>query len=129
LRSALLRLTIVLACIVAVYQAVVFHLGSQPSRGFNFIWAFTFTGLLTFWMGADSKDRGKVWVPSFDVGLFMYVIWFLYLPYYLIRTRGRRGWVRILGLLGLVLLGTLLQLGLDAIDPQTRTVLGPTAER
>jgi hypothetical protein len=106
---ALLRLTIGISFLVACYQAIVFHLGSQTTEEFEKLWGLTFLGLLTFWVDTDSQRWPQIYRPSFDIGLFMYLIWILYLPYYLIRTRGRLGWLWLLGLIVLLYLGTLMQ--------------------
>jgi hypothetical protein len=47
------------------------------------------------------------------MALFLYLVWLVYLPYYLLRTRGRQGWLWIVGLFGLAFLGTIFQLLID----------------
>ena len=66
--------------------------------------------LLAMWIDDDSRGRPEVTRPSFDLGLFICLIWILYLPWYLLRTRGPRGWLWIAGLLLLVFLGPILQM-------------------
>lgn len=107
--AAILRLIVAVSCLVAVYQAALFYLGSQTSQAFDKAWGFAFVGLLAFWVDADSRDRSNIYRPSFDLGFFIFIVWIFYLPYYLIRTRGRLGWLWLLGLGVLVYLGTLLQ--------------------
>src|SRR5262245_51110467 len=102
---AILRLIVAVSCLVAVYQAALFYFGSQTSQDFERIWGFAFIGLLAFWVDADSRDRSTIYRPSFDLGFFMFIAWIFYLPYYLIRTRGRLGWLWLLGLGVLVYLG------------------------
>lgn len=106
---ALLRLTIGLTFFVSIYQALLFYLGTQTSEEFEKLWGYTFVGLLAFWVDTDSRNQPGIYRPSFDIGLFIYLIWIIYLPYYLIRTRGRSGWLWLFGLGVLVYLGTLLQ--------------------
>lgn len=108
--STVLRWTIGLGVIVAIYQAAIFHLGLQASADFEKVWGYVFAGMLAFWVDTDSKNRAEIYRPSFDIGLFIYLVWLVYLPYYLLRTRGRRGWFWIIGLFGLAFLGTILQL-------------------
>ena len=105
-----LRWTIGLSLLVAIYQATTFYYGLEPSVDFEKAWGYAFAGMLAFWVDEDSKGRPEVYRPSFDIGLFIYLIWIIYLPYYLLRTRGRRGWLWICGLLAIAFSGTLLQL-------------------
>jgi hypothetical protein len=107
--STVLRWTIGISVIVAIYQAAIFHLGLQASADFEKVWGFVFTCMLAFWVDTDSKNRAEVYRPSFDFGLFIYLVWLIYLPYYLLRTRGRKGWFWIVGLFVLASLGTILQ--------------------
>jgi hypothetical protein len=107
--TTILRLTVAMACVVGLYQAFVFHLGSQTSPGFEKVWSCVFAGLLAFWVDEDSKDRKETVRPSFDIGLFIYLVWIVYLPYYLLKTRGRSGWLWLAGLVLVVFLGTVLQ--------------------
>jgi hypothetical protein len=95
---------------VAVYGAAAFYHGYQPSADFYRLSDIVFPLLLAIWVEDDSRGRPEVTRPSFDMGLFICLIWVLYLPWYLLRTRGPRGWVWIAGLLGLVFLGPILQL-------------------
>ena len=106
---AILRLIVGISWLVAIYQATLFYFGSQTSEAFEKVWGFAFVGLLAFWVHADSRDRINIYRPSFDLGFFIFFLWVLYLPYYLIRTRGRLGWLWLLGLGLLVYLGVLLQ--------------------
>jgi len=106
---AILRLTILLTCLVSLYQAILLYLGTQTSEEFETLWGFAFAALLVFWIDADSQGRSDVYRPSFDFGFFVYVAWIFYLPYYLIRTRGRVAWLWLIGLMGLVFLESLLQ--------------------
>lgn len=110
----LLRWTVVVAVAVAMYQAAVFYLGYETSAAFNKVWSFVFPFLLAFWVEEDSKTRPEVDRPSFDIGLFVYLVWIFYLPFYLLRTRGAKGWIWIGGLLTLAFLGTILQLAIHA---------------
>jgi len=106
---AILRLIVGVSWLVAIYQATLFYLGSQTSEDFEKVWGFAFVGLLAFWVDTDSRDRSNIYRPSFDLGFFIFLLWVLYLPYYLIRTRGRLGWLWLLGLGVLVYLGVLLE--------------------
>jgi hypothetical protein len=95
---------------VAVYAAAAFYQGYLPSVGFYRASDLVFPLLLAFWVDEDSRGRPEVIRPSFDIGMFIGLIWILYLPWYLLRTRGTRGWLWIAGLLGLLFLGPILQM-------------------
>jgi hypothetical protein len=105
----LLRWTVGMAVAVALYQAAMFHLGQQTSADFEKVWSFVFPLMLASWVDEDSRARPEVYRPSFDIGFFVCLVWILYLPFYLLRTRGTRGWLWITGLLALAFLGTILQ--------------------
>jgi hypothetical protein len=110
------RSIIVLGAVVAmyvafaVYGAAAFYQGYQPSAELYRLSDFVFPLLLAMWVDEDSRGRTEVTRPSFDMGLFICLIWILYLPWYLLRTRGPAGWIWIAGLLGLVFLGPILQM-------------------
>ena len=106
---SILRLTIALTCVVSIYQAVLVYLGIQTTDEFEKLWGFAFVGLLAFWVDTDSRGRLEIYRPSFDIGFFMFLMWIFYLPYYLVRTRGRRGWLWLFGLILLAYMGTLMQ--------------------
>jgi hypothetical protein len=112
--ALILRWTIGISVAVAVYQTVTFYLGLQTSAEFDKVWGYAFAGMLAFWVDEDSKRRPEFDRPSFDIGLFLYLAWLVYLPYYLLKTRGRNGWLWILGFLVLGFLGALLQLAVYA---------------
>jgi hypothetical protein len=48
-----------------------------------------------WWLRRDSRARGAGWV--FDMGLFLYVAWPVFMPYYLLKTRGAKGLLVVLG--------------------------------
>ena len=106
-----LRATIALGVAVAVYRSVAFYAGAYvPSMEFDRLWGGVFALLLAAWLYEDSRGREDVALPSFDLGMFVFLIWILLLPWYLLRTRGKMGWLWIAGLLTLAFLGPVLQL-------------------
>ena len=107
---SILRWTIAVNCIISIYQAVLFYHGLQASLEFDKASGFVFASLLAFWVDADSRNRPEIYRPTFDIGLFVYLFWMVYLPYYLIRTRGRAGWLWIVGLAAMFFLGYLLSM-------------------
>jgi hypothetical protein len=107
--SSALYVVVTTGVAVAIHQATAFYRGYEPSADFQRLWELVFALLLAIWVDADSRDRPEVDQPSFDVGLFVCLIWIVYLPWYLLRTRGSKGWLWIGGLCALVFLGTILQ--------------------
>jgi hypothetical protein len=95
---------------VGVYGAAAFYRGYQPSADFYRVSDLVFPLLLAVWIDDDSRGRPEVTRPSFDLGLFVCLIWIVYLPWYLLRTRGPGGWLWIAGLLALMFLGPILQM-------------------
>jgi hypothetical protein len=110
----LLGVAIAMGVAVAMYQVAAFHQGYQPSADFQQFSRFVWALLLGTWVEEDSRGRLEADRPSLDLGLFMYVIGIVYLPWYLLRTRGSQGWLWIAGLIALAFLGTILQLLLYA---------------
>src|SRR5947207_218276 len=48
-----------------------------------------------WWLRTDSRRRGALSV--YDLGFFLYLAWPIVMPYYLIKTRGAKGLLVILG--------------------------------
>jgi hypothetical protein len=63
-----------------------------------------------WWLRTDSRRRGVLSV--YDLGLILYLAWPIVMPYYLVKTRGAKGLLVILGFVvayvGATLLGALL---------------------
>jgi hypothetical protein len=57
--------------------------------------------IVGWWLRVDSRKRGVAWVH--DMGLFLMVAWPFIMPYYLIKSRGARGLLNILGFVGVYL--------------------------
>jgi len=89
--TGLLYLFLVLTQIVSGAYAVS---GLEPPASFTLIYIFGFFWIIGWWLLVDSRTRGVRWV--FDMGLFLYVAWPFILPYYLVKSRGRKGLLAIL---------------------------------
>jgi hypothetical protein len=98
-----------MSVLVAVYQAAAFYQGYETSEDFQRAWGFAFGVMLAFWVDEDCRGRAEIYRPSFDLGLFINLVWIFYLPFYLLKTRGKKGWLWIIGGFLLVYLGTILQ--------------------
>ncbi len=54
--------------------------------------------IIGWWLGTDSRKRGVLLV--YDVGFFLCIAWPIVMPYYLVKTRGAKGLLVILGFIG-----------------------------
>jgi hypothetical protein len=77
----------------------------EPPPIFTLLYALGLLWVIGWWLLRDSRKRGVQW--AFDMGLFLYIAWPLIMPYYLLKTRGAKGLLVILGFVG-VYLGALL---------------------
>lgn len=101
LLSRLSSTTVLFYIFVAIAQfahAVYMATGAwEPNPTFSFIYAMGFLWILASWLSADSRKRGIKLV--YDMGLVLYIVWPFFMPYYLIKTRGSKGLLVILGFL------------------------------
>lgn len=75
---------------------------------------YLYVFFLVLWIDADSKERPYI-VRPFDYGLFLYLFWLPYLPYYLWRTRGAIGLLMLTGFLLLFSLDLLTVLAVSIV--------------
>lgn len=54
--------------------------------------------IIGWWLRTDSRKRRVAWV--YDLGFFLCIAWPLVMPYYLVKTRGAKGLLVILGFMG-----------------------------
>jgi len=80
------------------------YLGAQFEfpQGITLISFFGMLWVVGWWLRMDSRRRGVLSV--YDLGFFLYLAWPLVMPYYLLKTRGARGLLVILGF-GVVYVG------------------------
>jgi hypothetical protein len=71
----------------------------QPSGSFLLIYYLGGALVVAYWIIVDSRRLGLG--GSVDQGWFAFAVWPLALPYHLFRTRGPKGAVTLLGLVGL----------------------------
>lgn len=67
----------------------------EPPHAFTVASGIGLLWILGWWMRRDSRLRGFPWI--YDMGMFLYMVWPFIMPYYLIKTRGARGLLGILG--------------------------------
>ena len=99
--SRTLSPTVLLYSFVVITQfAYGFYLGQQieaPAAYTLLYWAAQLW-IIGWWLRTDSRRRGVVWV--YDLGFFLGIAWPLVMPYYLVKTRGAKGLLVILGFIG-----------------------------
>ncbi len=70
----------------------------QILHGIVIVW------LIAWWLMQDSRKQRVGLV--LDMGMWLWMAWPLFLPYYLIKTRGRHAWLPIAVFLGIYVLAT-----------------------
>lgn len=104
--NALLLALVVGSMLVGAYDALVYWHDVEPVSVVSKLWPFVFAVLVAMWLEADSRGRPEIDRP-FEFSYLLFFIWLPYLPYYLWRTRGRRGLMLLVGFLVLAFLSQL----------------------
>jgi len=90
-----LRLLLLLAILTAIYaiglSVLASHGYSARSESTSLLWGFEFQALLSIWVRRDRRHRNLSLPFEFDA--FVFFGWPVVVPYYLYRTRGKRGLV------------------------------------
>ena len=95
------------------------YLGAQLPfpEGITLIYGVGMAWAFGWWLRTDSRRQGVLSV--YDLGFFLYMAWPIVMPYYLVKTRGAKGLLAILGFVvayvGALLLGMLLSITIVAI--------------
>ena len=88
-----LRLLLLLFILTAIYaiglSILAFHGSPDRAEATALLWSLEFQTLLAVWVRMDRRHR-NVSLP-FEFDTFVFFGWPVALPYYLYRTRGRRG--------------------------------------
>jgi len=67
----------------------------EPPPAFTLIYAMALLWIVGWWWRTDSRKRGIPWV--YDMGFFLNIAWPFVMPYYLLKSRGAKGLLVILG--------------------------------
>jgi len=84
------------------------------STAFNYWYFLTLFFALAWWFVNDSRNHDIKWNDEYlDMGMFLYIAWIFIVPYYLIKTRGWKKGLLMIGLflgvyIGAAILGGLL---------------------
>jgi len=89
-----------------------FYLAGQLEAPESFTWIspFAFLWVIGWWLLTDSRKRGIKLV--YDMGLVLYIAWPLFMPYYLLKTRGAKGMLVIIGFVSTWIVALLVGVGL-----------------
>lgn len=85
----LTRLYFFSAC-CGLFALVYGFLGADPTPVMQMLLGFGPAVAVAAWLAADAKQTRTV--LAHDAGFFFYLTWPLSIPWYAVRTRGRRGW-------------------------------------
>jgi hypothetical protein len=85
----LTRLYFFSAC-CGLFALVYGFLGAEPTPVMQMLLGLGPAVAVAAWLAADAKQTRTV--LAHDAGFFFYVTWPLSIPWYAVRTRGRRGW-------------------------------------
>lgn len=77
-----------------------FYYGYQiePPGAFTLLYTPSLLWIMGWWLRTDTRIRGIAWL--YDMGLFLYLAWPLVMPYYLVKSRGAKGLLVVLGFVG-----------------------------
>lgn len=81
--------------------------------GIGILWA------VGWWLLSDSRRRGGLSV--YDPGFFLYLAWPVVMPYYLIKTRGAKGLLIVLGFIAVYVGATLVGFVLSVLVVRMRS--------
>lgn len=101
--------TVCLAGLAGCADAALYHRNGEGAERLSLVWTPVFRILVAMWIEADSRGHPEVYRP-YDFGFLIYAMWPLYLPYYLMRTRGCWGLAWFMGFAALYLLSWALKL-------------------
>src|SRR5438132_8113875 len=84
----------------------------QPPPALSVLYPLAFLWIVGWWWRTDSRKRGIQWV--YDMGFFLNLAWPVIMPYYLLKSRGAKGLLVILGFVsayvGATLVGIIISL-------------------
>ncbi len=106
--KAILVTLVALSVFIGGYEALLYHFGRDIGVHFATMWVVVFYVLVALWVDAESHERKDIYCPfEYDYLVFLFAI--VYVPYYLVRTRGALGILWFVALVVLFYLGYFLQ--------------------
>lgn len=110
-RVSSLPMLVLLGILVFVYHfgiGIYSALGLEPLPAFEFLYGTAFLCAVVWWVRAEARRYNLK--PIYCLGLLVGVGWMILIPYYLFKTRGLRGFIPLLALIGSILVARLLAL-------------------
>ena len=78
-----------LALLASISSSLAVVRGVETSDEAGYIWVFGFSLFIAWWVELDRRRRG--YGAPFEFSAFVFFAWPVLVPYYLYKTRGRRG--------------------------------------
>jgi len=108
-RNASRTILILLGLLVFIYHfgIGIYHArGLEPLPSFEFLYTAAFLCSVVWWLRAEG--RGSALKQVYCLGLLVGIGWPIMIPYHLLKTRGVRGLIPMLGLIGSFLVAHIL---------------------
>ncbi len=106
---------LVVAGLFAVYSIiVVFFTDDWPAQHVGTAYHFVIVVLTIIFVERENRRYQHVYHP-FELGMFMWIFWPVYFPYYLVKSRGGRGLLVFLAVIALLLVESVVFLAWDMI--------------
>jgi len=93
-----MRFLCVFLLLAQVGEACYAARGADVSAAFELLYQIGSLWVMGWWLVDDGKKRGIQWVH--DLGMFLAAAWIIIIPYYVFKTRGKRGFITILIFIG-----------------------------
>lgn len=108
-RISSLSMLVLLGILVFVYhfgKGIYYARGLEPLPAFQFLYTAAFLCGVVWWLKAEARRYSDK--PLYCLGLLVGIGWIIIIPYHLFKTRGVRGLIPLLGLIGSFLTAHLL---------------------
>lgn len=89
-----------------IAQGIYFAGEFELPPAFSLAYSAGLLWIVGWWLLRDSRKRGVAWV--YDIGFFLSIAWPFIMPYYLLKTRGARGFLLILAFVGTYIAASLI---------------------
>ncbi len=110
-RSPSLLTLILLGLSIFVYYfgvGVYYAMGQEPSLTFEFLYTAAFLCGVVWWLRAEARRFNTK--PVYCLGLLAGIGWMVLIPYHLFKTRGVRGFIPLIAMIGTVVAAYVLAL-------------------
>lgn len=99
--KVLFAFTFAIQLIAGLYEAW----QQEPSIVYSYLLYLAHASILLWWLKEDNKYQRET-LPL-DYGFFLYLAWFVIIPYHLFATRGFKAFIGIFGYIAAILVGWL----------------------